>query len=129
MLTERELRKVRSLKSDARVKVGQIQWLSIGAWRIGLSCNITHGHSVRWNFSAQLLDRTHSSEADWIMLGQLSAAVDAPHDPVVPIDRMKPTDVQHWAWIDSPDGPVPVTMDPARLEAIREAVRTRPRPS
>jgi len=129
MLAERELRNVRALKSEARLALGQVKWLSVGAWRIGVSCMIHDGEIVQWAFSAQLLDRTHSTEQDWAALGQLITAVGAPFDPVTPIAQTKPTDVHHWAWVDGPDGPIHLTLQPELVETIREAVRKRPKPS
>lgn len=54
-----------------------------------------------WMFSAVLhpLGRS-STEAEWSVLGQLSAAAGAPADPVTPIATTDPNAALYWVWVE-----------------------------
>lgn len=122
MITNSDIRRIRRLKSDARLAPAQIKWMNVAAWCIGISVEI-HDELIQWAFSAQLLDLTHSTGEDWMDLGEITGAIGAPADPVVPISDTNPTAVHHWAWLDGPDGkPIRLTLEKEFVTAIREQV-------
>lgn len=107
MITDRDIRRIRQLKSDARLAPTQIKWLNVAAWRIGISVDL-HDGLTQWAFSARLLDSNKSTGEDWADLGRITGILGAPSDPVTPISDTNPADVHHWAWLDGPDDkPVP----------------------
>lgn len=59
-----------------------------------------------WSLSAQLLDRTKSTEEDWADLGRITATVGSPKEPMFPIENTPPEAVHHFQWFETPDGPV-----------------------
>jgi hypothetical protein len=120
MITDNDIRKIRRLKSGARLAPTQIKWLNVAAWRIGISVNL-HDGLTQWAFSARLLDTAHSTGDDWMDLGGIIAVIGAPDNPIVPISDTNPADVHHWAWLDGLDGkPVPLTLEKELVNAIRE---------
>lgn len=105
MLSENDRRRLKNLKSETRTSGGKIRWASVSAWRIGMSFHLATGNP-HWSLSAQLLDRTKSTSEDWADLGQITAVVGSPREPMFPIKDTPPEAVHHYQWFETPDGPV-----------------------
>jgi hypothetical protein len=105
MLSENDRRRLKNLKSDARISSGKIRWANVTAWRVGMSFQLTAGEP-HWCLSAQLLDRTQSTEEDWADLGRITSVVGPPTEPMFPIKDTPPGAVHHYQWFETPDGPM-----------------------
>ncbi len=140
MITDRDKKRIKALKAEARLAPTQIKFLIVAQWRIGISCIIhpdelvpdDHGGmctarsiGTQWSFSARLSDiRRGSSEEDWGDLGRICVIVGAdPRYSVVPVQDTKPTDVIHWSWLDTPHGTSePVMISEERMAAYRSSL-------
>lgn len=86
------------LKAAARADGSGLHVATLGAWRVAVSCE--QSAEELWNFSAQLIDGSRSTGEDWRLLGEITAMVGAPREPLFPIEHRPPNAVHHWAWFE-----------------------------
>lgn len=74
---------------------------TILGWHCSLSLVVYGDGQQGWHFSAQLYPRGRSSvEADWGILGRITAAVGTPREPLLPIEDTDPNAPHHYTWFD-----------------------------
>lgn len=78
--------------------------LKVMGWLVMLTCDKLDGN-LHWHMSASLTPKGRSStQHDWQKLGQISARLRAPRDPIaVPNDPNAPL---HWQWVENACDPL-----------------------